>query len=168
MRRLSVAIPINVPLNVVRRFVKELADDESLAQAYYKLRGTPSPSRVVEATQQRVTIYEPTFDPSIKAHGLLQTGWTVSYDLQPQSPGKTFIEVGIEYNRLTAMMGMGLIKVQAQNELIHRVSALLAFERGYHAERNASEGAKQLPEAEHTKPHVAPSDTRASAEQPRT
>lgn len=131
MKRRAVEVPVRVPFDVLRRFVQELAEDQNLSQAYFKLRGTSSPSRVVESTKERLVVYEPAFDPSLKAHGMLRTGWSVAYRLLAISPAETLLEISIEYSRLTGILGFGLIKVQAENEIIHRITSVLAFEKGY-------------------------------------
>ena len=135
MKRIAVHIPLRLPLDVVRSYIKEYADDASVAQAYYKLRGTTNPTRVVESGPTRLTIFEPAFDPTVRGHGIFNTGWTVAYELTEEGASETTVEISVEYGRLTAMMGFGLIKPQAEGEIMQRISALLAFERGYYVDR---------------------------------
>jgi hypothetical protein len=42
----------------------------------------------------------------------------------------TEVDVGVEYGMGLALLGMGTMEAQAQNEVLHRISALLALEHG--------------------------------------
>lgn len=158
MPQVAVEIEMRVPRAVLHAFILALAEDSHLSQAYFKIRGMASPSRLVERSPTRLVIFEPTFDPALKAHGAGKTGWTIAYDLEALGEETTRVGVTIEYDRRTAVMGMGLIKPQAENEIISRLGALLAFERGYHTHPGAErdEAPRALPEGTRVDPLPAP------------
>ena len=60
------------------------------------------------------------------------TGWKVIYDFTPGADGRTRVEIAIEYGRLTAIATGGLAGPQAENDIVHRLSAMRMLEAGVH------------------------------------
>lgn len=124
-------MPVALPPDRCRTFVRDTVRQDALKQAYEKLRGAYDPSSIVEDAPTRIAIFEPVYDIRSKKHSGRGAGWTITYDLAPDTEGGTRVGVTIEYDRRTALMGGGLMKSQAQNEILHRLGALLAYERGW-------------------------------------
>ena len=60
-------------------------------------------------------------------------GWRVRYDFAAAGPGRTRVEVAVEYGWLTALGGAGTTRAQAENDVARRLAELLMLERGMQA-----------------------------------
>lgn len=139
MPALSVELPVRLPAAQCQAFVRAAEADPAVQQAYTKLRGgETSPSTIETDEPGRLDLFEPIYDPGTKTHGGGRLGWTITYTFRDAEPGTSVVVIELAYNHRTALLGFGLMKAQAQNELMHRIRALIAYERGTADGRTAS------------------------------
>ena len=139
MKKVSGAISVRVPSAECFDYVHRSVSDDRLLAAYAALRGSsPYSGRVVEAGRpHRLRIVENTVDSLMEKQGVFSTGWTISYSFAPRGADSTFVEIAVEYDLVTAALGLSTTEGQARNEILHRINALLALEAGRHAQHAA-------------------------------
>ena len=129
MTRLSATIDLDVPASLCIEAVQATMTDDRLAEALRGIRPGKEYSGYVKMVipGRRLTIDFPGLEPlrNKRYHSL---GWRVTYDFSPAQNGRTRVEISVEYGKLAAIMGGGLVNAQAQNELAHRLFALRMLE----------------------------------------
>lgn len=163
MTRITARIDLAVPADLCAQSVQTSMSDPRLLDAYRALRAGREYSGwvTVAVPGRRLEIAFAALDPSTNRR-MHRFGWRVTYDFLPLDDGRTRVEVGIEYSRLAAIAAAGTLRVQAENDLTHRLIALHALELGlrhaaaplaagaaadgWAAPRSASEAAKAGPD----------------------
>ena len=107
MKRIAVEIPVRIPIEQCRQYVKESVRDEALMQAYAKLRKAGSSSQVTESTNERIVIQEGAYDAVANVHHGFGSGWKITYTFQSLSETETAVEVAVEYGRWLTFMTLG-------------------------------------------------------------
>ena len=131
MRRIATAVTLSVPADVCCRAVLALFEDERWHQAYTALRpGRRYSGRTtVMDPGRRLEVSLAAIEP-LTGVRLRTLGYRVTYTFTAVDPGHTTVEVGVEYTLLAAVGGMGMLKPQAEHEVLHRLAAILALESG--------------------------------------
>lgn len=131
MTRVAARIAVAVPAELCQQAVQDALSDARLRDAYRELRDGKEYNGWVTAVKPGswLEITVAALDPSTgrRTHAL---GWRVTYDFAPLDDGRTRVEVAIEYGRVAALAGAGLLRTQAENEIAHRLAALHALELG--------------------------------------
>ena len=129
MKRISATIDLELPAEVCIEAVQATMTDTRLTEALRGIRAGKEYSGYVKMVipGRRLAIDFPGLEPlsNKRYHSL---GWRVTYDFTPAQDGRTRAEVSVEYGRLAAIMGGGLVHAQAQNEIAHRLLALRMLE----------------------------------------
>ena len=138
MFRVAAHVHLAVPPDVCIRFVQESLVDARWQEAYRSLRPGRAYSGWVTAVEpgRRIALTVAALDP-ITGKRLHALGYRIVYTLTAESDGRTRAEVAIEYSFVAAVAGMGMLGPQAENEVLHRLSALLALEAGAAASTDA-------------------------------
>lgn len=163
-KRIAVEIPVRIPVDLCRQYVKASVRDEALMQAYAKLRKSGSSSQVTESTKERIVIEEGAYDAITKVHSGFSSGWKITYTFEPLNAAETAVEVAVEYGRWLAFMALGTAKAQAENTLLERISALLAFERGLYTEAPSEAAPPEAPRQLGASPDVSAPGAEPKAE----
>ena len=129
MKRISASIDIDVPAALCIESIQATMTDQRLAEALRGVRAGKEYAGYVKMVipGRRLTIDFPGLEPfrNKRYHAL---GWRVTYDFTPAQNGRTRAEVAVEYGRLAAIAGAGLVNSQAENEVAHRLIALRMLE----------------------------------------
>ena len=136
MPRISASIEVAVPAATCIHAVQQTMSDDRLLTAYRELRPGKEYAGFVTALvpDRRMVIAFAGLEPASnrRSHA---TGWTVTYDFAPSATGiGTRVEISVEYGTLTALAGAGLVRPQAENEIVHRLAALRMLEVGVRGE----------------------------------
>lgn len=130
MPRISASIEVAVPAATCIHAVQQTMSDDRLLAAYRALRPGKEYAGFVTALipDRRMVIQFAGLEPASnkRSHAV---GWTVIYDFTPGREG-TRVEISVEYGVMTAVMGAGLVRPQAENEIVHRLAALRMLEVG--------------------------------------
>jgi carbon monoxide dehydrogenase subunit G len=137
MPRASASVRVHVPISVCHGWVHGSVREERYLSAYSHVRGGKQYSGQVVESQppQRVVIAERGYDP-LSGHS--SQGWAITYRFSEAGAGVTEVEVSVEYGMGLALLGLGTMGAQAQNEVLNRISALLALEHGTRAPEASS------------------------------
>lgn len=129
MTKAYASITINLPVSTCYEFVKNVYHDPKFVSAYRSLySGMNYSGRVVDSSEnQRMVIHEPAMDGLT---GMRMSGWTITYDFHELDSETTKIELMIEYGLLLGIMGLSTMHIQAKNEVLGRILALMALEQG--------------------------------------
>ena len=131
MTRIAASIEVAVPAALCIHAIQESMTDDRLLAAYRSLRKGKEYSGFVTmlVPDRRMVIEFASLEPMTnrRRHS---TGWKVIYDFTPGSDGRTRVEIAIEYGRLTALATGGLAGPQAENDIVHRLSAMRMLEAG--------------------------------------
>jgi hypothetical protein len=134
MTRIAAHVDVAVPAELCLAAVQQSLVDDRWRAAYRALRPGREYSGWVKVLVpgRRLELTVAALDPvsGKRSHAL---GYRVTYDFTPTAEGRTRVEVGVEYGFLAALGGLGLLKPQAQNELLFRLMAMLALETGLRA-----------------------------------
>ena len=141
MKRIAVHTTIAVPIEVCYQAVQASIVDPRWRAAYTSLRpGREYSGWVTDARPpEHLAIGIAAFEP-VTGKRLHSLGYRTTYDFAPTADGGTWVEIGVEYELLAAVGGMGMLKPQAENEALHRLSGMLALELGWRQARG--EGAR--------------------------
>ena len=144
MKRIAVHATIAVPVEVCYQAVQEAIVDPRWRDAYVSLRpGREYSGWVTEARPpEHLTIGIAAIDP-VTGKRLHSLGYRTTYDFAPAADGGTRVEIGVEYELLAAVGGMGMLQPQAENEVLHRLSAMLALELGWRRSRGVGAAGAQ-------------------------
>ena len=139
MGRVNVNATIRIPADILFAFCRESMSDERWHDAYASLRpGRKHSARAIDLQQDRLVRFSiAAFDP-MTGKQIRDLGYEVEYALTRVGPLETHVEISIEYTRFAAFCAAGLMKAQAQNDVLQRLASLIAIEAGYaigHAER---------------------------------
>ena len=126
-----VALTVAVPIDVCFRAAQACYEDSRFSDAYSALR----PGHQYSG---RVTVTEPgrSFEVSLAAVDPLtgarirSLGYRVTYAFTAVGAARTKVEIGVRYSLLAAVAGVGMLRHQAQNEILHRLAGILALEIG--------------------------------------
>jgi hypothetical protein len=137
MPRVSASVTVRVPISVCYGCVHGSVREERYLSAYSRLRnGKRYSGQIVESQPpRRIVIEERAQDPLT---GASFQGWTILYGFSDVGAGVTEVEVSVEYGAGLALLGFGTMGPQAQNEVLNRISALLALEHGIRASEASS------------------------------
>ena len=132
MKRLAVHATIAVPIDVCYRAVQESLVDPRWREAYAALRpGREYSGWVSDARPpEHLTIGIAALDP-VTGKRMHAMGYRTTYDFATTADGRTRVEIGVEYELLAAVGGMGMLQPQAENEVLHRLSTMLALVLGW-------------------------------------
>ena len=133
MARIAAHVVLAAPPELCFAAVQGTLADARLAEAYRRLRSGKEYGGWVTASTpgRRLEIAFAALEPGSgrRTHRL---GWRVTYDFVPLPEGGTRAEVGVEYGLLAAIGGAGLLRAQAENDVAHRLMAMLTLELGVH------------------------------------
>ena len=131
MFRIAAHVHVAVPPDRCIRFVQESLVDARWQEAYRTLRPGRAYSGWVTAVEpgRRIALTVAALEP-VTGKRLHALGYRVVHTFTPEPDGRTRAEVAIEYSFVAAVAGMGMLGPQAENEVLHRLSALLALEAG--------------------------------------
>jgi hypothetical protein len=131
MPRIAAHVAVAVPAELCQQAVQDALADARLRDAYRQLRSGKEYSGWVTAVKpgRWLEITVAALEPASgrRTHAL---GWRVTYDFAPLDDGRTRVEVAVEYGRVAAIAGAGLLRTQAETEIAHRLAALHALETG--------------------------------------
>ncbi|WP_018971181.1 hypothetical protein [Rubritalea marina] len=127
MGKVNVQIEIQAPITACYTYVKESVIAPRYLSIYRELHhGKHYSGKIVQDhALQHLVITEQGYDSMSK---LRHKGWTISYAFEALGENSTKVEVTVAYGWFLALMGMTTTKIQAINEMMGRVSALLALE----------------------------------------
>jgi hypothetical protein len=127
MRKSNATVEINAPASICYGFVKESVANPKYLAVHQDLHlGHDYSGRVIDDIENRRIVIE---EPSI--HSVTKTvhkGWTIKYDFQDVDGNTTKVAISVEYGTAVAVAGMTTVKGQSINEILLRVTALLALE----------------------------------------
>ena len=128
--RKSSKIVVAAPLSTCYRLAYTWALDPRRHSTYRDVfPGRTYSGRIIfEEPNSRFIIREGDIDSLTKMTGL--SGWSVTYDFRKHESGGTEVEISVDYGVGLAVLSIGTASVQASNEIIHRVTALLALQDG--------------------------------------
>lgn len=129
MGNTSAQIEIEVPLGPTFDFVKDAVTNPQYLKIYETLsNGKPYSGRIIEESSgHHLLIQEASVDGLTN---IRLPGWTIRYDFEEVSSSKTKVTITIEYGALLAILGMSTVHGQSINEVLARITNLLALERG--------------------------------------
>jgi len=127
MGKVYVPIEIEVPVSTCYSYVKNSLKDPKFIVAYKSLHaGREYSGRIVEDTEnRRLAIEESAIDTLTH---IRHKGWTITYEFEETGGTTTRIGVSVEYGTFLALMGMTTTKIQSINEVLARITSLLALE----------------------------------------
>ena len=127
MGKVYVSVEINVPVSTCYSYVKNSLENPKFISAYKNLHdGREYSGRIVEDSQNRqLAIEESAIDTLTR---IRHKGWTITYEFEEVDNTKTRIGVSVEYGIFLAIMGMTTTKIQSINEVLARITGLLALE----------------------------------------
>jgi hypothetical protein len=136
MARVASHVVIAVPAELCQEVVQAALGNGQLHDAARRLRpGKEYSGRVTAVKTGRwLEIAFAALDP-VSGRRFHALGWRVTYDLLPLDDGRTRVEVAIEYGLLAALGAMGSLRAQAENDIMHRLTAMHALEFGLHRGR---------------------------------
>lgn len=136
MTRVSASLEVAVPPSLCIAAIQQTLADDRLLAAAHALRPGKQYNGFVETLvpDRRVVIAFAALEPGTgkRIHAF---GWKVTYDFEPSADGRTRVTVSIEYPLLAALGGVGTMRPQAENDIMHRLSAIVALETGVHGAR---------------------------------
>lgn len=132
MTRLDASVTVQVPVDLCFHVIRDGYADPRWREAYQRFRPGREYSGIVveEEANQRLVVSEAAVDALTGAH-VRALGYQVAFAFQEEGPSTTRVEVAVEYGLVAALGAAGTMSAQAANEIMHRVSALLALETGY-------------------------------------
>jgi hypothetical protein len=136
MTRIASHVVVTVPAALCLQAVQAGLGDERMRAAAHRLRPGKEYSGFVTSVKadRWLEITYAALDP-LTGRRLHAFGWRVTYDFLPLDDGRTRVEVAIEYGRLAALGALGLLRAQAENDIAHRLMAILTLELGLHRGR---------------------------------
>ncbi|MDF1504675.1 hypothetical protein [Roseisolibacter sp. H3M3-2] len=131
MTRVAARLELALTAEQCVHAVQASMDDPRVREAFRALRPGKEYAGWVTHVEpgRRLEIAYAALDPMTNKR-IHRLGWRVTYDFAPAGAGRTRVEVGVEYGRLAALGGMGLMRAQAENEVARRLSALHMLELG--------------------------------------
>jgi len=120
-------VEINAPVSKCYAFVKQSVANPKYLEVYQGLHaGRDYSGRIIDdIDNRRIVIEESSID------GLTKTrykGWTIKYDFEDVDGTSSRVTISVEYGTLLAIGGMTTTKGQSINEILSRVTTLLALE----------------------------------------
>ena len=129
--RISASIEVSISAQLCIESIQATMTDQRLAESFRAIRKGKEYSGFVRMVVpgRRLIIDYPGLEPLMnkRYHSL---GWRITYDFTPAQGDRLLVEVSVEYGKLAAIAGAGLVKSQAHNELVHRLMALRMVEFG--------------------------------------
>jgi len=120
-------VEIQAPTAKCYGFVKESVANSKYLAAYQSLHpGKDYSGRIIDDIEnRRIIIEESSIDSITKTR---HKGWTIKYDFEDVDGNSTKVTISVEYGTLLAIGGMTTAKSQSINEILSRVTAMLALE----------------------------------------
>ncbi len=120
-------VEINAPVSRCYTFVKQSVANPKYLAVYQGLHaGRDYSGRIIDDVKNhRIAIEEASIESLTKTR---HKGWTIKYDFEDVDGTSTRVTISVEYGTLLAIGGMTSTKGQSINEILSRVTALLALE----------------------------------------
>ncbi len=127
MGKVYVSVEINAPVSICYSYVKNSLKNPKFIAAYKTLHdGREYSGQIVEDTQNsRLVIEESAIDTLTR---IRHKGWSIAYEFEEIGSAKTRVGVSVEYGTFLALMGFTTTKIQSINEVLARITSLLALE----------------------------------------
>ena len=127
MGKSSAVVEVSAPTDKCYGFVKESVANPKYLKVYQGLHpGKDYSGRIIDDIENcRIAIEESGIDSVTK---IRLKGWTIKYDFEEIDGSSTKVTISVEYGALLAIGGLTTAKGQSINEILARVTALLALE----------------------------------------
>jgi hypothetical protein len=132
MGKVSIAVTIDAPIAQCYEYVKGSVLNDRFQEACFQVWKREYSGRIVEDDPpRRLTVEE-------RGVSLLRRRpsgrWQVSYSFSVLSESRTQVRVSGEMSFGLAVLSFPIARLQAQNEVLHKVRELFAFEAGKRAQ----------------------------------
>jgi hypothetical protein len=123
----NAVIEVSAPVGKCYSFVKGSVGNPKYLAVYQDLHAgkTYSGQIVDDIENRRIVIAESSIDTLTRVR---HKGWTIKYDFEDSAGQGSRVTISVEYDALLAIAGMTTTKLQSVNEVLARVTALLALE----------------------------------------
>lgn len=120
-------VEINAPVSECYAFVKQSVDNPKYLAVYQGLHaGRDYSGQIIDdIDNRRIVIEESSIECLTKTR---HKGWTIKYTFEDVDATSSRVTISVEYGTLLAIGGMTSTKGQSINEILARVTALLALE----------------------------------------
>ena len=132
MGRVSVTVTIDVPVAQCYQYIKGSVLNEKFQEACSQLWQREYSGRITQDDPQKVLTVE---EGGVSFLRKLRPGsWRVSYSLRGLSESATEIRISGDLSFGLSVLTFPYTRLKAQNELLHKIRELLAFEAGTRAQ----------------------------------
>jgi len=129
--KISYTVDIRAPIEGCFRNIKACLEDERYKKVCSNLVSTRYIQEIIEETENKsIIIKEIAVDTMT---GLIFKNFVLihSYMFSLVSDNVTRIDISIEYSRLVALLGLGIVKPQVKDRIIWAVKSLISYENGF-------------------------------------
>lgn len=128
MAESSAVVEINAQTSKCYGFVKESVTNPKYLAVYQGLHpGHDYSGRIIDDIENRRIVIEESGIDSVTR--IRHSGWTIKYDFEDVAGSSTKVTLSVEYGAFLAIAGMTSTKGQSVNEILSRVTTLLALEK---------------------------------------